>query len=424
MSEFFRSLTGFLMPKSIAGHVFSAKKDTSKKKHDITGDQPSKLINIGPEAKQVLFPEYIASFESSRSKTPLGDLGELILSSSQTMGILSPTFGTQGSQSQPSMSNFYKKKISEHIEVENDEDLYVESSDYKTPKSKNRTEWKCETSLVGDFTKRFCPTQYTMQSFEIGRPLGNGKFGHVYLARTKDTKAIVALKILHKGQIVDSAFERQIRREIEIQSHLKHKNILEMYGFFWDEKNIVLILEYASQGELYKELKRQQFSRFNEMTASNYISQLIDALEYLHSMNVIHRDIKPENLLNDNGIIKMADFGWSVHAPNLKRKTLCGTLDYLPPEMVNRVNHTNAVDLWCLGVLCYEFCVGRPPFESKNKEKTWKKIKNLELSFPIHLSENAKDFIRRLMVLNPEKRMSLHTARRHPFITRYGLNCE
>lgn len=101
-----------------------------------------------------------------------------------------------------------------------------------------------------------------------------------------------------------------------------------------------------------------------------YIAQMADALHYLHSKHVIHRDIKPENiLLGLNGELKIADFGWSVHAPSNRRKTLCGTLDYLPPEMVEGKMHTHHVDLWALGVLTYEFIVGNPPFEDQSSSK-------------------------------------------------------
>ena len=104
--------------------------------------------------------------------------------------------------------------------------------------------------------------------------------------------------------------------------------------------------------------------RFDEGKAAEYVYQTIKALMYLHSKNVIHRDIKPENLLNCHGTIKLSDFGWSAHAVEDKRKTMCGTLDYLPPEMVNRVSYNHKVDIWSIGILAFEFLTGKPPFES------------------------------------------------------------
>lgn len=194
---------------------------------------------------------------------------------------------------------------------------------------------------------------WSLVNFDIGRPLGRGKFGNVYLAREKETKFVIALKVLFKKQIATQGIEHQVRREIEIQSHLRHPNILRMYGFFHDEQRIYLILEYASGGTLFNVLKREV--KFEEKRASKYIKCLVSALIYLHGRNVIHRDIKPENLLlGHDDHLKIADFGWSVHEPNSLRTTLCGTMDYLSPEMVQGKPHTKAVDLWSLGVLTYE----------------------------------------------------------------------
>lgn len=194
---------------------------------------------------------------------------------------------------------------------------------------------------------------WSLVNFDIGRPLGRGKFGNVYLAREKETKFVIALKVLFKKQIASQGIEHQVRREIEIQSHLRHPNILRMYGFFHDEQRIYLILEYASGGTLFNILKKEV--RFDEKKSAKYVKCLISALIYLHGRNVIHRDIKPENLLlGHDDQLKIADFGWSVHEPNSLRTTLCGTMDYLSPEMVQGKPHTKAVDMWALGVLAYE----------------------------------------------------------------------
>ncbi|TNY23079.1 Other/AUR protein kinase [Rhodotorula diobovata] len=261
---------------------------------------------------------------------------------------------------------------------------------------------------------------FSLSSFEIGKPLGKGKFGRVYMARTKaEPKYIVALKCLHKEEIVKNKVEKQVRREIEIQSHLAHPNILRLHGYFHDERRIFLILEFAGKGELYRTLSR--CGRFSEKRASRYIAQMADALAYLHAKHVIHRDIKPENILiGVNGELKIGDFGWSVHAPSNRRSTLCGTLDYLPPEMVENKEHTDAVDLWALGVLTYEFLVGAPPFEDMSGHSaTYKKITRLEYSIPSHVSVEAADLIRKLLRLNPLDRLPLKDVAVHPWIKKY-----
>lgn len=157
--------------------------------------------------------------------------------------------------------------------------------------------------------------------------------------------------------------------------------------------------------------------RFSEEITANYIAQIAEALKYCHSKKVIHRDIKPENLLlGAKGEIKIADFGWSVHAPSSRRTTLCGTLDYLSPEMVHGKTHNEKVDLWSLGVLCYEFLVGKPPFESTSYDDTYRRISKAIYIVPTFVSELGADFIKRLLVVYPNARLELDGVLQHPWI--------
>lgn len=284
---------------------------------------------------------------------------------------------------------------------------------------------------------------WQLSNFDIGRPLGRGKFGNVYLAREKDTKFVVALKVMFKKQIQLNNVEHQVRREIEIQSHLRHPNILRLYGYFHDLTRIYLILEYAPKGALYKELQSHPNKRLDEKRTAGYVLSLADALNYLHERNVIHRDIKPENLLlGHNGELKIADFGWSVHEPNSARTTLCGTVDYLPPEsmhshfihnffftetnfnllhsafaVIQGHPHTKQVDLWSLGVLCFELLVGEPPFQTTSYEETYKKITQVNYTAPEFLSKAATHLISKLLVSNPDRRLPLKMVMQHPWIT-------
>ncbi|RDL38195.1 Threonine protein kinase [Venustampulla echinocandica] len=271
------------------------------------------------------------------------------------------------------------------------------------------------------------PKQFHLGMFEIGRPLGKGKFGRVYLVRERNSGFICALKVLHKNELKHGDAEKQVRREIEIQSNLRHPNVLRLFGHFHDSKRIFLILEFAGKGELYKHLRRE--NRFPEWKAAQYIAQMAAALQYCHKKHIMHRDIKPENiLLGIHGEIKLSDFGWSVHAPSNRRDTLCGTLDYLPPEMLKQPGrvkntYTNRVDLWSLGVLTYEFLVGEAPFED-TPVLTQRKILRGEMTVPPFVSPEAKDLITRLLVLDPDKRISLDHVQEHPWIIKYCVKGE
>lgn len=259
--------------------------------------------------------------------------------------------------------------------------------------------------------------KWELSNFEIGRALGRGKFGNVYVAREKNSHFVVALKVMFKKQIHTNGIEHQVKREIEIQSHLRHKNILRLYGYFHDKQRVYLILEYAPKGTLFNELQRQPNKRLDERTTARYIRALADALIYLHQRDVIHRDIKPENLLlGHDGELKIADFGWSVHAPQSERTTLCGTLDYLPPEMVMDQPHTKYVDLWSLGVLCFEMLVGQAPFATTNNAETYESIVKAKFRVPDFLSGAAKHLIEKLMVVDAVKRMPLEVVCVHPWI--------
>ncbi|KAI8945523.1 serine/threonine-protein kinase [Xylaria longipes] len=259
--------------------------------------------------------------------------------------------------------------------------------------------------------------------FEIARKLGEGGFGQVYLAKHRESDFICALKILDKERIMDKGEERHVKSEIEVHSRLRHPGILGFYGWFHDSERIVMILEYAIGGELYDALKRER--RFSEECAATYVAQVAYSLLYMHRKHIMHRDIKPENiLLGLHGELKLADFGYAVYAPDDRRDTKCGTLDYIPPEMLRSGNasYTNAVDLWELGVLTYEFLTGRPPFADDEDSVTRKKIRKLDIEpLPASISSEAKDFVHSLLVLDPSSRLPLEDLLEHPWIVK---NCK
>ncbi|XP_023586781.1 aurora kinase B isoform X5 [Trichechus manatus latirostris] len=231
-------------------------------------------------------------------------------------------------------------------------------------------------------TPSFLMRPFTIDDFEIGRPLGK------------------AISLWPSRLLCTSP---------------RHPNILRLYNYFYDRRRVYLILEYAPRGELYKDLQKSR--TFDEQRTATIMEELADALMYCHGKKVIHRDIKPENLLLGlRGELKIADFGWSVHAPSLRRKTMCGTLDYLPPEMIEGRTHNEKVDLWCIGVLCYELLVGNPPFESASHNETYRRIVKVDLKFPPSVPTGAQDLISKLLKHNPSERLPLAQVSAHPWV--------
>ncbi|XP_016431344.1 aurora kinase C-like [Sinocyclocheilus rhinocerous] len=250
-------------------------------------------------------------------------------------------------------------------------------------------------------TSNMAKKAWSLENFDIGRALGKGKFGSVYLARERQTKFILALKVLFKKQLEKAGVEHQLRREVEIQSHLRHPNILRLYGYFHDTARVYLILEFAPKGELYGELQR--CGTFDDQRSATYVMELADALSYCHSKNVIHRDIKPENLLlGSNGELKIADFGWSVHTPSSRRSTLCGTLDYLPPEMISMKI------FFCLMSMCLYYASYVVYHLSDSLQ--------VEFTYPAHVSEGSRDLINRLLKHNPMHRLPIQGVMVHPWV--------
>lgn len=235
-----------------------------------------------------------------------------------------------------------------------------------------------------------CASSYSrswvQSDFKVGAALGQGKFGYVYSATALASRKKVALKILPKAQLRgSSAAMLQLRREVEIHSRLRHKNIIEFLGYFHDPKQVFIVLEKCSRGHLYSELRKR--GALPESEAARFVSQIANALAYCHARSVIHRDLKPENILLDGeGKLKLADFGWAVHVPGRldgTRTTLCGSPAYVSPEIVEGRPHGHWTDLWSLGVMVYEMVFASLPFEASSQDGIFQRIRAVDL--PRHL---------------------------------------
>lgn len=256
---------------------------------------------------------------------------------------------------------------------------------------------------------------WKLKDFCIGRSLGCGSYGKVFLAYERCSKHIVAIKIVPKVKIAKAGWQKVIRQEIECQSQLRHKNIARMYGYFFDKTYIYFILEYCHQGSLYDFLQSIG-GVFTEYTSAKYISDIARALLYCHGKNILHRDLKMENLLLDSFYeIKIADFGASVHGET-SRNSLCGTANYLAPEVLAGHSYDEKVDVWALGVLLYEFLLGGSPFWIKNPRDDRPRDWTIQWTRPV--SQDAKDLISKLLMVDPEERISLKEVLYHNFVWR------
>lgn len=215
----------------------------------------------------------------------------------------------------------------------------------------------------------------------------------------------------------------RVRQEVSIHSRLKHPSILELYTFFEDVNFVYLVLELAENGELQRYL-RDTKKTFNEYEAASVLKQVVDGLLYLHSHHILHRDMSLANLLlTKHMTIKISDFGLATQLsrPDEKHMTLCGTPNYISPEVASRASHGLPADVWGLGCMLYTFLVGRPPFDTNGVKSTLTKVVMSNYTMPTNISQEARDLIDKLLKKNPAERMKLEHVLDHPFMRKANL---
>ena len=236
------------------------------------------------------------------------------------------------------------------------------------------------------------------------KTVGLGSYGRVRLCKHKKTGDIFVMKILKKNEIIKQKQVDHVYSEFNILINLKHPFIVQLLGYnFDDPKYVYFILEYIQGGELFTLLRTKR--TFPIPQARFYIAHIITIFEYLHSKNIVYRDLKPENILiNKNGYLKLTDFGFAKQLENEKTYTLCGTPEYLAPEIILNKGHGKAVDWWTLGILLYEMLVGIDPFSDDEPMKTYQKILKGKINFPKTINKDAKSLIKHLLTQDTSKR--------------------
>ena len=217
-----------------------------------------------------------------------------------------------------------------------------------------------------------------------------------------------------------SRMTQRVEHEVQIHYQLKHPSILELYTFFEDKNYVYLVLELCHNGEMQRYLKARQ-KCLDEDEARHYLKQVVDGMIYLHSHSILHRDLTLSNLLLTKDMnVKIADFGLAtqLNIPDEKHFTMCGTPNFISPEIASRNAHGLEADVWSLGCMMYTFLTGKPPFDTDGIRNTLNKVVLAEFEMPKYLSPEAQDLITCLLKKNPMDRIALSKVLEHPFMTK------
>lgn len=268
------------------------------------------------------------------------------------------------------------------------------------------------SSLVDDLIQARPDDRVGLEDFSLIRVIGKGSFGKVTLVRKKDNSKIFAMKVLSKPNVVKRKQVEHTRTERRVLGVASHPFIVTLHYAFQTKDKLYFVLDYCPGGELFFHLSRM--GRFTEEMTRFYTAELVVALEHLHSLGVVYRDLKPENILLDEmGHIKLADFGLAkdnVTDSNKGANSLCGTPEYLAPEILSRQGHGTAVDWWGLGMVIYEMLTGLPPWYTRNRQELFERIREASLQFPDYLSREAVSLISSLLHREPERRLGSRGA--------------
>ncbi|KAI8363642.1 kinase-like domain-containing protein [Mortierella sp. GBAus27b] len=253
------------------------------------------------------------------------------------------------------------------------------------------------------------PTGEYVGPYSLVETLGKGSSGCVKLARHRRTNEQVAIKIIPKASLENrAAVHRGIEREIAIMKLINHPHVIRLYDVYETDKELFLVMEYVSGGELFDFLVEK--GRLTESEARRFFQQIIVGLAFCHKRKICHRDLKPENLLLDDHMnVKIADFGMaSLQKSGRLLETSCGSPHYASPEVVTGMKYDgSASDIWSCGVILYALLTGHLPFDDENIRQLLSKVKAGKFYMPTDVSKDAQDLISRMLTVNPKRRISV-----------------
>ncbi|XP_062914784.1 serine/threonine-protein kinase PLK1 [Mobula hypostoma] len=258
----------------------------------------------------------------------------------------------------------------------------------------------------------------TMKRYTRGRFLGKGGFAKCYEISDMESGEVFAGKIVPKTLLMKPHQREKMSMEISIHKSLQHSNVVAFHGFFEDDNFVYVVLELCRRRSLLELHKRRK--AVTEPEARYYLRQTILGTQYLHNNHVIHRDLKLGNLfLNDDMEVKIGDFGLAttVQYEGERKKTLCGTPNYIAPEVIGKKGHSFEVDVWSLGCIMYTLLVGKPPFETSCLKETYMRIKRNEYNIPKHVNPVAANLIQKMLRSDPSARPNIHELLNDEFFT-------
>ncbi|KAF5959751.1 hypothetical protein HYC85_000960 [Camellia sinensis] len=244
-----------------------------------------------------------------------------------------------------------------------------------------------------------------LEDFEILKVVGQGAFGRVYQVRKRGSSEIFAMKVMRKDKIMEKNHAEYMKTERDILTKVDHPFIVQLRYSFQTKYRLYLVLDFVNGGHLFFQLYHQGL--FREDLARLYAAEIVSAVSHLHANGVMHRDLKPENILLDaDGHVMLTDFGLAKRFnENTRSNSMCGTLEYMAPEIILGKGHDKAADWWSVGILLFEMLTGKPPFTGGNRQKIQQKIIKDKMKLPAFLSSEAHSLLRGLLQKEASKRI-------------------
>ena len=315
-----------------------------------------------------------------------------------------------------------EKLLEENMEESKDEILNVKDRETKAEEENDNTN---DNNVESDQPLN---VKVTYNDFDPIKLLGRGSFGEVLLVRLKANKKIYAMKILSKKLLKIKKQETHTKTERDLMVKINCPFIVNIKSAFQDTSKLYIVSEFMQGGDMFFHMHDGQIVIFNNDKTKFYILELVLALEFLHKNNMVYRDLKPENILLDaKGHVKITDFGLSkiLDEENDKAFTICGTPQYLAPEVLLKKGYDKGVDWWSLGCVMYEMLTGKLPFAIKRGIKLSQKLYQKGIEFPKNINKDAKDLIEKLLVVDPQERLGegpngSENIKNHPYFK--GVN--